>query len=107
VGILGAIEYWRAGYVDVRLGLLLAVGILIGAFIGARVAIGLPNELIQRASVWSAGAGRSSFGTVGVMDLVRPGTRIVGAALHPRATSVDLGHHRDPTRGSGIPPYRM
>jgi len=49
VGILGAIEYWRAGYVDVRLALLLAVGILIGAFIGARLAIGLPSELIQRA----------------------------------------------------------
>ncbi len=49
VGILGAIEYWRAGYIDVRLALLLAVGILIGAFIGARVAVGLPNELIQRA----------------------------------------------------------
>jgi uncharacterized membrane protein YfcA len=49
VGILGAIEYWRAGYIDVRLALLLAVGILIGAFIGARLAIGLPNELIQRA----------------------------------------------------------
>jgi len=25
------------------------VGILIGAFVGARLAIGLPNELIQRA----------------------------------------------------------
>ncbi|MEX1278257.1 MAG: sulfite exporter TauE/SafE family protein [Chloroflexota bacterium] len=49
VGILGAIEYWRAGYIDVRLAALLAVGILIGAFIGARLAIGLPNELIQRA----------------------------------------------------------
>ena len=49
VGILGAIEYWRAGYIDVRLALLLAVGILIGAFIGARLAVGLPNELIQRA----------------------------------------------------------
>lgn len=48
VGILGAIEYWRAGYIDVRLALLVAIGILIGAFIGARVAIGLPNELIQR-----------------------------------------------------------
>ena len=48
VGILGAIEYWRAGYVDVRIAALLAVAILIGAFIGARVAIGLPNELIQR-----------------------------------------------------------
>ncbi|MGH2462871.1 MAG: TSUP family transporter [Candidatus Limnocylindria bacterium] len=49
VGILGAIEYWRADYVDVRLAVLLAVGILIGAFIGARLAIGLPNEVIQRA----------------------------------------------------------
>ncbi|MEK6191098.1 MAG: TSUP family transporter [Chloroflexota bacterium] len=49
VGILGAIEYWRAGYIDVPLALLLALGILIGAFIGARVAVGLPNELIQRA----------------------------------------------------------
>jgi len=49
VGILGALEYWRAGYVDVRLALLIAGGLLIGAFIGARLAIGLPNELIQRA----------------------------------------------------------
>jgi uncharacterized membrane protein YfcA len=49
VGILGALEYWRAGYIDVRLAVLLALGILIGAFIGARMAIGLPNELIQRA----------------------------------------------------------
>lgn len=49
VGIFGAIEYWRGGYVDVQIAALLALGILIGAFIGARVAIGLPNELIQRA----------------------------------------------------------
>ncbi len=48
VGILGAIEYWRAGYVDVRLAILLASGILIGAFLGARLAIVLPNEVIQR-----------------------------------------------------------
>lgn len=49
VGIFGALEYWRAGYVDIRVAAILALGILIGAFIGARVAIGLPNELIQRA----------------------------------------------------------
>jgi uncharacterized protein len=49
VGIFGALEYWRAGHVDVRVAALLALGLLIGAFIGARVAIGLPNELIQRA----------------------------------------------------------
>jgi uncharacterized protein len=49
VGILGAIEYWRAGYVDVRLAILLAIGLLIGAFLGARLAILIPAELIQRA----------------------------------------------------------
>ena len=48
VGILGAMEYWRAGYIDVKFALLVAVGILIGAFFGARLAVGLPNELIQR-----------------------------------------------------------
>jgi hypothetical protein len=49
VGILGALEYLRAGHVDVRMAMLLAVGLLIGAFVGARLAIGLPNEFIQRA----------------------------------------------------------
>ena len=48
VGILGALEYWRAGYIDVGLAVVLALGILIGAFFGARLAVGLPNELIQR-----------------------------------------------------------
>jgi uncharacterized membrane protein YfcA len=49
VGILGALEYWRAGHIDVRVAVLLALGLLIGAFIGARLALGLPNELVQRA----------------------------------------------------------
>jgi uncharacterized membrane protein YfcA len=49
VGILGALEYWRAGQIDVRIALVLALGLLIGAFFGARLALGLPNELVQRA----------------------------------------------------------
>lgn len=49
VGILGAMEYWRAGHVNVQMALLVAVGLLVGAFIGARLAVGLPNELLQRA----------------------------------------------------------
>lgn len=49
VGILGALEYFRAGHVDLRLAMLIAVGLLIGAFVGARLAIGLPDEFIQRA----------------------------------------------------------
>ena len=49
VGILGALEYWRAGQIDVRVAVVLAFGLLIGAFFGARLALGLPNELVQRA----------------------------------------------------------
>jgi uncharacterized membrane protein YfcA len=49
VGILGVLEYWRAGQIDVRVAAVLAVGLLIGVFIGARLALGLPSELVQRA----------------------------------------------------------
>ena len=49
VGILGAMEYWRAGQVDIRAAVLIAAGLLIGAYFGARIAVGLPADLIQRA----------------------------------------------------------
>jgi len=48
VGALGAIEYWRAGLVDVRVAEILAAGLLIGAYLGARVGISLPAETVQR-----------------------------------------------------------
>jgi uncharacterized membrane protein YfcA len=48
VGILGAIEYWRAGQIDVRVAVILAVGLLIGAYIGARLALVLPSDVVQR-----------------------------------------------------------
>jgi uncharacterized membrane protein YfcA len=43
VGILGALEYWRAGQIDVRVAVILAVGLL------ARLALALPSDLVQRA----------------------------------------------------------
>ena len=49
VGIFGALEYWRAGYVDLGIAAVVAIGIVIGAFFGARIAIGLPNDVLQRA----------------------------------------------------------
>ncbi len=48
VGILGAMEYWRAGLIDVGLAVVLALGILVGAYFGARLAVTLPNDVIQR-----------------------------------------------------------
>jgi uncharacterized membrane protein YfcA len=48
VGILGVLEYHKRGHIDVRAALLLAAGLTVGAWVGARVAQGTPPALLQR-----------------------------------------------------------
>ena len=48
VGLLGALEYYRRGQVDVRAALLLAIGLTLGAWVGARLAHQAPVPLVQR-----------------------------------------------------------
>jgi uncharacterized membrane protein YfcA len=49
VGLFGTIQYWQAGQVNVLNAGLLATGLLIGAFVGARLGLALPSEVIERA----------------------------------------------------------
>jgi uncharacterized membrane protein YfcA len=49
VGALGAWQYYKNGHVDVRASALIALGLLVGAFFGARVAQGLDPALARRA----------------------------------------------------------
>jgi len=49
VGTLGAWQYYRSGYVDVRAALLVAGGLFLGAWLGAHVALKLPARDLQRA----------------------------------------------------------
>jgi uncharacterized membrane protein YfcA len=49
VGALGAWQYWQAGMIDVRAAIILAIGILLGAYVGARLGIALPAAAVQRA----------------------------------------------------------
>lgn len=49
VGILGVLEYWRAGHVDVKAGAILAAGLFLGAWVGARWAQQLSGVTLQRA----------------------------------------------------------
>jgi uncharacterized protein len=49
VGLFGALEYYRAGNVDIRAAAVIAVGLLIGAYFGARLGTALPPETVQRA----------------------------------------------------------
>ncbi len=48
VGLLGAAEYYRYGYINIRWAALIALGLFLGAYFGARIIIGLPPQLIRR-----------------------------------------------------------
>ncbi len=49
VGLLGAREYWKAGNVDPKAALILALGLLFGAWFGARWAQTLNAATLQRS----------------------------------------------------------
>ena len=48
VGLLGAAEYYRNGFINVRYAGLVALGLFVGAYFGARIMVSLPPELIRR-----------------------------------------------------------
>ena len=48
VGALGALEYWRSGSIDLRAAAILAVSLLLGAYLGARIGTSLPTDVVQR-----------------------------------------------------------
>ena len=48
VGILGVLRYYRDGNVDITSALLIALGLMVGAYFGAEIAHGLPGRELQR-----------------------------------------------------------
>jgi len=48
VGLLAMIQYYRRGEVDLRAAILIAAGLVIGAILGAKVALGLPQVTLKR-----------------------------------------------------------
>ena len=49
IGLLGAYAYHREGNVRVAPALLIALGIFVGAYFGARVSLSLPPQTLKRA----------------------------------------------------------
>jgi uncharacterized membrane protein YfcA len=49
VGLFGALQYWQAGQVNLLNAAILAIGLLIGVYAGARLGLALPSEVVQRA----------------------------------------------------------
>lgn len=48
VGLPGVIKYYNAGFFDIKLAVFVALGIVIGAYFGAHIAIKLPSKLIKK-----------------------------------------------------------
>ncbi len=48
VGLLGALEYYRRGQVNIAYAAVIAVGLFLGAFVGAKLAGGLPEVMLRR-----------------------------------------------------------
>jgi uncharacterized membrane protein YfcA len=49
VGLLGAMQYWKRGDVDVRASALIALGLFLGAFFGARIGLALAPQVLRRS----------------------------------------------------------
>jgi uncharacterized membrane protein YfcA len=48
VGLLGAMEYYRNGHINIRYAMLLAAGLFVGAYFGAKLIVGLPPLFVRR-----------------------------------------------------------
>ncbi|MEO7961923.1 MAG: sulfite exporter TauE/SafE family protein [Ginsengibacter sp.] len=48
IGIFGVWQYYKAGYVDMRIVWLIAAGFLAGSYFGSRIALVLPQETVKK-----------------------------------------------------------
>ena len=48
VGILGVMQYYKQGYVDIRVVLIISFAFLFGSYFGSRIALSLPQETIKK-----------------------------------------------------------
>lgn len=48
IGILAAYNYYKAGHVDIKFALLLAVAFIVGSYFGSKLAIKLPQETLKK-----------------------------------------------------------
>ena len=48
IGFMAAWAYWKQGYVDIRVAALICIGFILGSFFGAKLSIGLSDQVLQR-----------------------------------------------------------
>ncbi len=48
IGILAAYAYYKAGFVDIRAAVIMGIAFIIGAFLGAKFAVQVRPEILQK-----------------------------------------------------------
>ena len=48
VGIFAVINYYKAGYVDIKMTLFIALSFLLGGYIGSKIAISLDQNMVKK-----------------------------------------------------------
>lgn len=49
IGLIAAINYYKAGFVNIKFALILAAAFLAGSYFGSKIAVNLPQELLKKA----------------------------------------------------------
>ena len=48
VGILGVLQFYKSGYIDVRVVLIISVAFIAGSYFGSRWALSLPQDTVKK-----------------------------------------------------------
>ena len=48
IGIIAAYNYYKAGYVDIKFALILAILFIIGSYFGSKIAVKLSQEMLKK-----------------------------------------------------------
>ena len=49
IGLLGVIQFYKAGYVDIKVTAIIALAFFIGSYFGSRVALTIPQETLKKS----------------------------------------------------------
>jgi uncharacterized protein len=48
IGLLAALEYYKAGHVDLKVAGLVCLGFIVGGLFGSKIAVGMSDQSLQR-----------------------------------------------------------
>jgi uncharacterized protein len=48
IGILAVMEYYKSGNVDIKVAALICLGFVVGGYVGAKIAVGIPDAVLKK-----------------------------------------------------------